>query len=309
MSSILNPTVELRHLIYFRAVAEEGGFTRAAALIGLRQPTLSHQIKQLEAALGVELFHRARRECRLTPAGEMLLPYARRVLAEMDALKRSLDDLSGLRRGTFSLGALPSLMGHVLPPVVARFRDEHPGIRMSVAELSMDDMERALTQGKIEIGVGVVPPSQASVRGQVLFTEELVALAAEGDALVKKEEVQLEALAARPLSLPPPGHGTRMLILNAFSRVRRVPNIAFEATSIDLAPQLVRAGGQVAILPASSLGGKTPARCRVLRITKPVIRRQIGVLSLQGAPLRPAVAAFVPLLIKHAAELRARGAV
>lgn len=307
MSSILNPTVELRHLVYFRAVAEEGGFTRAAALIGLRQPTLSHQIKQLEEALGVELFHRARRQCRLTPAGETLLPYARRVLGEMDALKRSLDDLSGLRRGTFSLGVLPTLMTRFLPPVLARFHDEHPGIRLRVLELSMDDMERDLVQGKIELGLGVVPPAQASLRGQILFTEELLALVAEDDPLAKKTEVTLEALATRPLSLPPPGYGTRMLILSAFSRVKRVPNIVLESTSMDLLPQLVRGGGQVSIASSSALGAEAPAGCRVLRIAKPVIRRQIGMLSLQGAPLRPAVAAFAPMLAHHAAELRGRG--
>lgn len=309
MSSILNPTVELRHLVYFRAVAEAGGFTRAAALIGLRQPTLSHQIKQLEASLGVELFHRARRECRLTPAGETLLPYARRVLAEMDALKRSLDDLSGLRRGTIAVGVLPPLMAWVMPPVVGRFRDEHSGIRMRVVELSMDEMEAKLTAGEIELGVGVVPASQPSVRGQTLFTEELVALVAEDDVLARKTETTVEALAARPLSLPPPGYGTRMLILNAFTRAKRVPNIAFEAVAPNLAARLVRAGGQVAIVAEAELGGKIPARCRVLRITKPMMRRQIGVLTVQGGPARPAVTAFVSLLAKHVAELRASGVI
>lgn len=306
MPSILNPTVELRHLIYFRAVAEEGGFTRAAALIGLRQPTLSHQIKQLEAALGVELFHRSRRQCRLTAAGETLLPYARRVLGEMDALKRSLDDLSGLRRGSFSLGVLPALVAKVLPPVVARFQAGHPGIRMRVAELSMDDMERDLTQGKIEVGFGVVPPVQQSLRGEVLFSEEIVALAGARDPLARRAEASVESLAGRPLALPPPGYGTRMLILNAFSRVRRTPKIAFEATSLDFLPLLVRGGAQVALIPSSSLGGEVPEGCRVVRISKPAIRRQIGVLTVQGAPPRPAVEAFLPLLRRHAAEWKSK---
>ena len=96
MPSILNHTVELRHLLYFQAVAEHGSFTRAAAVIGLRQPTLSQQIHQMEKLLGVTLFDRARRRCRLTSAGDMLLPYVRRVLAEMDNLRSSLDDLSEL---------------------------------------------------------------------------------------------------------------------------------------------------------------------------------------------------------------------
>jgi LysR family cyn operon transcriptional activator len=306
MASILNPTVELRHLIYFRTVAEEASFTRAAAVIGLRQPTLSHQIKQLEQALGVELFHRSRRQCRLTAAGEMLLPYARRVLGEMDALKRSLDDLSGLKRGSFALGVLPALAPRVLPAVVARFHAEHPGIRMRVVELSMDDMERDLTQGKIEVGLGVVPPAQQSLRGEALFTEEILALVGARDPLARRPEVTVEALAERPLALPPPGYGTRLLILNAFARARRVPKIAFESTSLDLLPPIVRGGTQVALVPALALGGDTPEGCKVLRITKPAMKRQIGVLTLQGAPPRPAAQAFLPLLRRHAAEWRSR---
>ncbi len=306
MSSILDSSIELRHLLYFRAVAEAGGFTRAAAAIGLRQPTLSHQIRQLETTLGVELFHRTRRECRLTAAGEMLLPYARRVLAEMDALKRSLDEMSELKRGNLSLGVLPGLLRKLLPVALASFHHAYPGVRMRVVELSMDDMERDILQGKLELGLGVIPTAQGGLKGQALFMEDLVAVVTTKDPLAAHAEVSIAALAGRALALPPPGYGTRVLLMNAFAKVKRAPQVTFEATAHGLLPQLARTGGPVAIMPASTLGGEVPEGCRVLHVVKPALRRQIGLITPQGTPSSPAIGAFIPRLLKLIAEQKSR---
>lgn len=306
MSSILDSSIELRHLLYFRAVAEAGGFTRAAAMIGLRQPTLSHQIRQLETTLGVELFHRSRRECRLTAAGEMLLPYARRVLAEMDALKRSLDEMSELKRGNLSVGVLPGLLRKILPVALATFHQAYPGVRVRVVELSMDDMERELQRGKLELGLGVIPTAQGGLKGQALFVEDLVAVVTSKDALAANAEVSVAALAERALALPPPGYGTRVLLMNAFAKTKRVPRVTFEATAQGLLPRLVRTGGQVAIVPASTLGGEVPEGCRVLRIVKPALRRQIGLITPQGTPSSPAIDAFTPGLLKLITDQKSR---
>ncbi|MDR0902914.1 MAG: LysR family transcriptional regulator, partial [Opitutaceae bacterium] len=298
MPSILHDSVELRHLLYFRAVAEAGSFTRAAAVMGLRQPTLSQQIHQLEEKLGAPLFHRARRMCRLTPAGEMLLPYARRVLGEMENLRQSIDDLSGLKRGSLTVAALPVLSHRVMPAAVARFHTEHPEIRVRLLELSVDDMEAALVQGTVEVGIGYMPAGERSLRAQLLFQEELVVVVREGDPLARREPVPLEEVLMRPLLTLPPGHGTRTLMLNACAAARRVPRFAMELGSVEVLLRTVGDCGGPGLVPASALWGRGRelAGCAVARIARPGIRRQVGFLNLYGAHPRPAAEAFMPIV-------------
>jgi DNA-binding transcriptional LysR family regulator len=292
MASILNYTVELRHLLYFQAVAEHGSFTRAAAVIGLRQPTLSQQIHQMEKALGVTLFDRARRRCRLTAAGEMLLPYVRRVLAEMDNLRRSLDDLSELKRGSLTVAVLPSVTHRLLPLALTKFHEEHPGIHVRILEMSVDDMERALVLGTVELGIGNVPPGETSLRHQVIYGEELVAVVASGDPLARHRVATTEEIAKRPL-----------LLLKAFSKARRTPNFALELSSVDMLLRMVAAGGGTGIVPASALWGRTSKDYAILRLTRPALRRQIGFLTSHGVHTRPAAEAFMPIVRAAAKSL------
>src|SRR6185436_2769928 len=95
--------IELRHLRYFLAVADTAHFTRAAAKLHITQPTLSHQIRQLEGQLNLLLFDRIGRRVQLTAAGELLLPYARRVMRELDQAQSALNELHGLQRGALKV--------------------------------------------------------------------------------------------------------------------------------------------------------------------------------------------------------------
>lgn len=303
MPSILNHAVELRHLLYFQALAEHGSFTRAAAVIGLRQPTLSQQILRMEKALGVPLFDRGRRRCRPTAAGEMLLPYVRRVLAEMENLRASLDDLSELKRGALTVAALPSTTHRLLPLALARFHKEHPGIRIRILEMSVDDMERALVGGEAELGIGAVPPAETSLRHQTLYAEELVAVVAAGDPLARKRAATIEEIAARPLLAPPPGYGTRTLLLKAFAKVRRTPNFGLELSSVDMLLHMVASGGGVGIVPSSALWDRPAKDYAAVPITRPALRRQIGFLSPHGVHMRPAAEAFMPIMRAAAKSL------
>ncbi|HEY9250839.1 MAG TPA: LysR substrate-binding domain-containing protein [Rariglobus sp.] len=296
MPSILNHSVELRHLLYFQAVAQHGSFTRAAAVIGLRQPTLSQQIHQMERTLGVPLFDRAKRRCRLTSAGEMLLPYVRRVLAEMENLRSSLDDLSELKRGSLTVAVLPSVTHRLLPLALERFRENFGGIRMKIQEMSVDEMERALVAGTVELGIGCVPPAETSLRGQSLYAEELVAVVGADDPAGKQPAITVEDLARRSLLAPPPGYGTRTLLLKAFAKVRRPPVLALELSSVDVLLHMIAASGGTGIVPASALWGRASRDYAVVRIVRPALRRQIGFLSLHGAHTRPAAEAFMPIV-------------
>lgn len=306
MPSILDDAVELRHLRYFHALAEARSFTRAAAAIGLSQPTLSHQIRQLEAALGTDLFQRGRSGCRLTAAGELLLPYVRRVLGDMEALRQALDDQSGLRRGLLTVATLPVLAERVLPSALAAFHAAHPGIQVRVLELSVDEMVRALGTGSVEVCIGPTGTPGPLRRGETLFEEELVAIMAPGPAGATDGLITVAELAGKPVVVPPPGFGTRTMILQAWTKVRRTPAFALEVNSTEAVLQAVARSGRVGIVPASALWGRRPEGWTPVRINRPVLRRQIGVTYAQVGNGRPAAEALIPFLREAVVEWFAR---
>src|SRR5256885_9462314 len=118
--------MRLQQLRYFVAVAELRHFTQAADRIGVAQPSLSKQIHSLEADLGTALFARGRGGVTLTQAGETLLPLAIRIVADVDAARRAVQQVLGVRRGRVRLGATPSICVSIVPGLLHRFRAAHP---------------------------------------------------------------------------------------------------------------------------------------------------------------------------------------
>ena len=138
--------VQLQQLAYFVAVAEVRHFTQAAEILRVAQPSLSKQIRALEAELRSPLFSRARGNITLTPAGEVLLPLAKRILADVETARLEVQELAGLKRGRVRLGATPSLCAGLLADVLRRFHDAYPGIQLLVEEGGSRDLVRELTR-------------------------------------------------------------------------------------------------------------------------------------------------------------------
>src|SRR4051812_18327058 len=151
--------IELRHLRYFVAVAEELHFGRAARRLGIAQPPLSLQIQRLEAELGVSLFDRTSRRVELTPAGHTLLEEGKRVIENFysatDAARRAARGETGSLTGAFAA----SVMFLSLPKIIRRFRDEFPGVRLELRELPTGMQIAALRTGDLDIGFLREPPA------------------------------------------------------------------------------------------------------------------------------------------------------
>jgi DNA-binding transcriptional LysR family regulator len=128
----------------------------------------------------------------------------------------------------------------------------------------------------------------------MLYGEELVAVVTTGDPLARQKVATAEEIAGRPLLAPPPGFGTRTLLLKAFAKARRTPTFSLELSSIDVLLRMVAAGGGTGIVPSSALWGRTAKDYAVVRLTRPAMKRQIGFLTPHGVHTRPAAEAFMP---------------
>jgi DNA-binding transcriptional LysR family regulator len=171
--------MKLEHLRAFEAVARVGHFTKAAEELFMAQPSLSRQIAGLEADLGQELFDRGRNGATLTHAGEVLLPIARRMLADAETARAEMDELAGLSRGRVRLGAPPTLCVSVVAEVLSSFRAAHPGVALEVMEAGSHALAQALAEGRLDLALTVDRgPVGPAVSSESLFTEELVVASA-----------------------------------------------------------------------------------------------------------------------------------
>lgn len=276
--------MELRHLRYFLAVAEDAHFRRAADRLDVSQPTLSLQVRELERELGVALFDRVGRRARLTQAGEVFRDYARRALAVVEDGRTALAELDGLVRGSLTVGVVQTVNAYLIPPVVARFATDHPGVRLRVEEMAAGAIEDGLLGGALDLGISFLPPGHKEIEAEQLFEEELVLAVPPAHRLAGRERVRVAELAGEPLGLLGPGFCTRRIVEESFDRAGVRPAVVVEMNSVEGVLAVVAAGGPATILPALGTGGRAVA---CVRLEKPTPKRTVNLLRLRGhAPLR-----------------------
>jgi DNA-binding transcriptional LysR family regulator len=243
--------VELRHLRYFVAIAEERSFSRAAERLSIAQPPLSQQIRRLEAELGFPLFERKPHGVALTRAGEVLLGRARAILL---ACSEAAADAEAAHRGVagrLKLAFINSAAYDVLPRLLMAFRKAHPDIEVGVREMIIADQLDALADGSIDAGILRPPVDDARLDALLLAREPFVVALPRGHALRSRSSLTLRDLADEALIAYPRGHpaGFRERIDAALRALGSTPRIVQEATQVHTICGLVAGGVGISIVP------------------------------------------------------------
>src|SRR5579883_1058759 len=197
----MNRDIEIRHLRYFVAVAEELHFGRAAARLHIAQPPLSQQIRRLEEILGHALFLRTSRDVQLTAAGEELLERARHTLRKMDA------DISAVRKigrgeaGALTVGFIGSGMLTALPKMLGRYRRQYPQVDLQLRELYTEGLIDSLLNGTVDVGFLRAGGSVEGLRIEALLAEPFVAVLPRRHSLAKQKTVAVKSLQHEPFVL------------------------------------------------------------------------------------------------------------
>jgi LysR family transcriptional activator of glutamate synthase operon len=292
--------VHLRQFEYFDAVARSGSFRRAATALSVTEPALSQGIKQLETELGLILLERSRRGVRMTPAGEILLTRARRVVREIEAARREMAELAGLKQGSLIIGALTSATGIVnLPALLASFNERHPGLDLQVQQHRMEALIGRLLAGEVDVGLILQPHGGADVPEEVelvpIFVTELRAVVRPDHPLAANSSVQLSQLADQRLILNGTGSGSRLIVWDEMARLRLRPRVApIEVTDAAMAVGMVAEGLGVGFA-TEPLVRRVDAELRTLAI-QGVDCRLDGLLIMARYGARtPAIRAFIEL--------------
>ncbi|PLP32368.1 transcriptional regulator CynR, partial [Klebsiella michiganensis] len=245
-----------RHLNYFIAVAEHGGFTRAAAILHVSQPALSQQIRQLEETLGVRLFDRSGRNTCLTDAGKVWLIYARRALRELAEGQRALHDVDDLQRGTLRVAVMPTFTHYFMGPLVASFYQRYPNITLDIQELAQDRMETLLLNDELDIGIAFDGSDSRDIVSQPLLSETLALVVGRSHPLAATRRVALTALNQASLILLSCAFATREQIDRDCRQRGIQPKVQMEANSISAVLTVVERTSLATLLPAAIVQGR-----------------------------------------------------
>lgn len=301
--------MELRHLRYFIAVAEELHFGRAAERLGISQPPLSQQIQALEEEIGARLFERTNRRVELTDAGRLFLDESRQVLAQVDkavllARRAHLGELGELKIGFTSSAPFTS----TIPSSIHAFRKAYPDVHLDLQEMSSRQVLKALLEESLQ--VGVIRPLELpdAVHWVELFREPLVAVLRADHPLAAGSEdgLAIAALAEEPFVFFPRSYGTGLYdqVIALTRQAGFSPRIAQEASEAMTIIGLVSAGLGVSILPASFR--RTRVDGVVYRtLSDPEATTAVWLVRRQneGSPL---ALSFIDLVTREAASLRRR---
>ena len=248
--------MELRHLRYFVAVAEEGHITRAAERLGIQQPPLSQQIQALERELETQLFRRKPRGVELTPAGQALLDEARAILARADEAVAAVKRTARGEAGRIGIGFTSSASFHpFLPRAIRAFRETHPLVALALEESGTTELVDALRTQSLDVAFVRSPVGESDdLFIRPLLEEAMVAALPSGHPLsTGRDALPLAALASETFILyrRPVGPGLHDAIIAACDRAGFSPTIGQEAPRMLSTLSLVAAGLGVTVVPAS----------------------------------------------------------
>lgn len=285
---------ELRHLVYFREVATQLHFRKAAETLAIAQPALSRAIAQLETALGADLLNRTRRGVEITPAGRLLLERAEPILRGLATIPAEIRALSSGEIGHIRVAFTGLAMATVLPRILREFNQRFPNVRVELNESPTSAQLAALETGALACGFFHPDAPTPHLHTRLLLRERNGVLLPATHPLAKRKLLHLRDLAATPFVVFPRTHnpGFYDRIIAAFARAGLAPQIAEEVWPRANAVGLVRAGlGATFMTPSEAQYLPPEVVFRSLEGPTPESRLVIG--WRKTPPPEPALAAFL----------------
>jgi DNA-binding transcriptional LysR family regulator len=298
----------LQQLTYFLAAADHGTFSGAAESLFMAQPSLSEQIRRLEAELGVALFVRAGRGLELTEAGRLLRPHAERTVAASREAAESVREVRDITGGTVAFGTFGSAHHYLLAGLVQDFRTRHPKVRVRAVGQNSVEVADAVREGRLEAGLVVLPVDDRGLDVRPAMREELLYVSADPERV--REPVTIERLAAAPLILFDARWGaddpTRRQLRERAQRagVKLEPEIEVEYVTAAL--ELAARGLGDTVSSRSIVRTRGFARKLGCVAFDPPLHETFAFINRRNAHLSPATREFVRLADKRIQALQKR---
>ncbi len=299
---------EIRQLRYFLEVADAGNFSRAAKRLGVSQPAVSQQMRDLELGLRAVLFQRRGKRISLTTAGVVFQEHARAILHQVEKSLQEVGSEPGELRGTLRVGIIPYLSLALLPKLLGSFSDQNPGLNLSISEISSTDIETCLEEGKLDVGLGWVTRHSPNLHYERLCEDEFTVVVADSHPWAKRRVVELAELHRQRIVQLPDTYVMRRMTDEICRNHRIRPRTVAEINSIEMILRALAPMKAMALMPKVTLREPGTAKLRAIRLAGESLGLEIGLLRLIDSGTNPAVAAFctlakavVPEIIESAA--------
>lgn len=288
--------MDAKQLRTFVTIVDLGGFTRAGRRLGLSQSAISQQMRALEDGLSRKILLRNGKVVRPTPAGEVLLDYARQILTKFDEAHRVLNAYEASERGVLRVGCGGAGCESLLPPLLVKFRQAHPQYEVQVRSGDPVDTVERLGQGDLDIGLVTLPTTDANLRTFELGRDEIVAIVGPEHAWAGRRSVEAADFADQPLVAYRRRSDAFQLLQRTLLEAGVFPEIAMEVDRSRGAVELVRAAVGIAVVPRWSVVDDIAAgRLAALSIGRNGLSRRWG-LAIRLEEHQPhAVKTFVHL--------------
>ncbi len=240
--------MEFRQIRYLLEIVRSGGFTRASEVLGIAQPSLTISVQKLEDELGVTLLNRQERKIALTAEGRTFVERARKIEELVQGVAHEMEEFRGLGRGEVRVGIPGMLATHYFPAVIAGFRRQYPGLKLSVYADGANTIQGMIESGALDAGIVADAGFPDWLASHPLLREEMVACVAVGHPLAGKPSITLEEMAREPLVLFSEGYFQRQYLADAMAERGLVPQVAFETNLIPLLKKIAADGGGIATL-------------------------------------------------------------
>lgn len=288
--------LSLRELNAFLVLAEQRNFTRAAALCHLSQPAFSALVKGLEDTVGARLFDRTTRSVELTAEGRVLVEPARRLLRDAGSALAGVRDHAARRRGRVAIALLPSLAAGWLPPLLARFHHQHPGIEIDVADVLSDACIERVRSGSADFALASTRSATPELHTQEFCRDQFHLVCQRDHGLAKKRgRIELNDLAAHPIVHLARSSSVRQYVEAAIFPMQL--QTMMELDQLSTVAGMVRAGLGITIVPSLTLFHFADARLVTRPLHAPTLVRRVYMVRRADRPLSTAAAGLHELLM------------
>jgi DNA-binding transcriptional LysR family regulator len=283
--------MEMRQVVYFRALAEELNFTRAARRSNVSQPSLTRSIRLLEEEFGGPLFHRVGSKTRLSELGRIVKPHLDQVFEQASLANLQARNFQDLQKIHLKLGIMCTVAPADLIPLISGIRTRHPGISLDVFDAEAERLDRQLKDGQLDIAIACRPENQRDPQLHFLplFREQFMIVTHMGHRFANLDEVRVCDLHREPY-LRRVNCDVGELAGMVFSEQQVSPNIVYRSDRDDWINAMAAAGMGYAFMPVSSV---THPDLTTKPLVDPEFWREVSLVTVRGRPHTPAVGALV----------------
>ena len=287
--------MEIRQLKAFVAISETKTFTAGARQVNITQAAISMQIRQLEESVGLPLFTRTPRRVILTQAGELLIHRARKILREHDAAIAEIAEIAGAEHGRLRIGSASAMFATAqLPTILEKLKSAFPNAEITVSSGTSQILVDKILHGDLDIAFISLPVQTSNIQTELLFSDEIVAIASPKHSLAKEKYISAATLAGEQLILGEKGGNTRRMIDDFFAAANVRPNVIMELSRQEAITKMVENQMGVGIAGAKNVGKEIREKRLIAWLIEGAeIKWDLGLARLRGGYFSPIAKEFV----------------